>query len=173
MKFRRKPIVVEAIQWDGTNEADLIEFDNLDNCIQYEFAMSCIPAFDLTLKTQNGFRAINPFDWVVKYGPGNYEVFSSELFEKTYEKEEIVKPCIATMRFDGLPWSREAISHDSVFSAYTGLNGIDLPVSTGIREDIVIGDVIPGTSININSFTKEQIEDDVLKIPLDMTDFAI
>lgn len=86
MKYRKKPIVIEATQWDGTWE-DHFRFlrlspvfftrSDVDNKRQY-----------LWIKTLEGEHLVSPMDWVIKGINREYYPCKPDIFEKTYEKVE-------------------------------------------------------------------------------------
>lgn len=85
MKYRKRPVVIEAIQWDGTWEdsANILEFcqgnafvrNDLDFKRQY-----------LIIKTLEGEHLVSPKDFVIKGIAGEFYPCKSDIFEKTYEK---------------------------------------------------------------------------------------
>jgi hypothetical protein len=84
MKYRKKPVVIEAIQYIGTN--------NPFNCIQHKaFNEGMQPAARYTapvVKTLNGWICIDIADWIIKGVKGEFYVCPPFIFEETYEKVE-------------------------------------------------------------------------------------
>ena len=59
MKFRKKPVVIEAIKWDGNNFEDL-EILGADRDIVSN------PNKTLTIATLEGNHIANKGDWIIK-----------------------------------------------------------------------------------------------------------
>jgi hypothetical protein len=81
MKFRKKPIVIDAINWDGTQEArdKLFKFGGLD---KYN------SGGELLIHTLEGIMTSEIGDWVIKGIKGEFYPCKPDIFEKTYEKVE-------------------------------------------------------------------------------------
>ena len=89
MKFRKKPVVVEAIQWNGKN------FDEISNFIQdfhghkkvYEDAEeAALKSGEYYISTLEGIMTANAGDWIIKGVKGEFYPCKPDIFEKTYEK---------------------------------------------------------------------------------------
>lgn len=80
MKFRKKPVEVEAVQWTGKNVGEIKSFAGLDVSVQY---------YDLppTLRiyTLEGVMTAKPGDWIIKGVQGELYPCKPDVFEKTYE----------------------------------------------------------------------------------------
>jgi hypothetical protein len=76
-KFRKKPVVIDAVQWNGDMYA-MIEFsDGSDN---FGFVEDrCI------IDTLEGQMTAMPGDWVIKGISGEFYPCKPDIFEKTYE----------------------------------------------------------------------------------------
>lgn len=90
-KYRKKPVVIEAIQWNGRNESDIWTFigmflqvsrppHNFDhhNDITDEMITMTIPTLEGDMK------AIRT-DWIVKGIKGEIYPVKNDIFEMTYE----------------------------------------------------------------------------------------
>lgn len=77
MNYRKKPVVIQAVQWDGTNASDMREFItceyHLENC---EF---------LIIPTLEGNMTASPGDWIIKGVKGEFYPCKPDIFETTYE----------------------------------------------------------------------------------------
>jgi len=89
MKFRKKPVVVEAVQWNGKN------FDEISNFIQdfhghkkaYEDAEEdALKSGEYYINTLEGIMTANAGDWIIKGVKGEFYPCKPDIFEKTYEK---------------------------------------------------------------------------------------
>lgn len=78
-KFRKKPIVIEAVQWDGTNKMMIDDF--IGDC--------GICKGDLfSILTLEGTMTANCGDWIIKGVNGEFYPCKNDIFEKTYEEVE-------------------------------------------------------------------------------------
>jgi hypothetical protein len=80
MKFRKKPITIEAVQWTGENKNDMEKF------IDRELQPIVVDKTDLIVYTLEGIMRANPGDWVIKGIVGEFYPCKPDIFEKTYEK---------------------------------------------------------------------------------------
>jgi hypothetical protein len=112
MKFRKKPVVVEAIRWTGENVQELAEFvaggkltpttvDNIFDSLvsqtsytwQIYFGLSrapvppCNPVTCL-IRTLEGEMKAAVGDWVIKDVKGEFYPCKPEIFEASYERVE-------------------------------------------------------------------------------------
>ena len=76
-KYRKKPVVIEAIQWNGKN---LTEIDN--------FAGEGISIKDtsLVIHTLEGDMEASINDYIIKGVDGEFYPCKPDIFSKTYEK---------------------------------------------------------------------------------------
>jgi len=77
MKFRKKPVVIEAVQ---------LTPENIDECIA--FCGSCLKAHPLTgvvIETLEGNMLASKGDWIIKGVNGEFYPCKPDIFEKTYE----------------------------------------------------------------------------------------
>jgi hypothetical protein len=91
MKFRKRPVVIDAMQWDGTRACkELIEsaFGTLEtNNVELLLA----PDWDgktylsWTFYTLEGLITASPGDWIIKGVKGEHYPCRSDIFEMTYE----------------------------------------------------------------------------------------
>lgn len=75
MKYRKKPVVIEAIQFDGTNHDDIVEF-----CGGF--------TRDAIISTLEGDMTAQPGDWIIKGVQGEYYPCKPDIFAATYEAVE-------------------------------------------------------------------------------------
>lgn len=96
MKFRKKPVVIEAFQYDG----DLV-FSNgesyvpewaikayLDGTIFYDSLDSESPPCELFIRTLEGIHHVSVGDFVIQGVKGEIYPCKPDIFEKTYEPAE-------------------------------------------------------------------------------------
>ena len=79
-KFRKKPVIIEAIQYLGDVESirEILNFTN------YE----ATPKLDdkLYVYTLEGEMVADPTDWIIKGIAGEFYPCKNSIFEKTYEE---------------------------------------------------------------------------------------
>ena len=86
MKYRKKPVVVEAVQFTGTinNLEELSNFiDNQDLIISYENPKCAV----IKLQTLEGQMIALLGDYIIKGIQGDFYPCKPDIFEQTYEKE--------------------------------------------------------------------------------------
>ena len=59
MKFRKKPVVIEAIQWDGNNKIEIIKFTEKKVIFTFKENYLIIPTLEGQMKANKG-------DWIIK-----------------------------------------------------------------------------------------------------------
>lgn len=85
MKFRKKPVVVEAVKWTGKNRFEMIQFCH-DLVIREEFAFGDLsPRSRIYIETLEGQMAAEVGDWIVKGVEGEFYPCKPAIFVKTYE----------------------------------------------------------------------------------------
>lgn len=78
MKFRKKPVVIDAVQFTGTKEnyAEIAKF-----CPSIGF----LPNDTLLIKTLEGNHTVSMGDWIIKGVKGEFYPCKPDIFELTYE----------------------------------------------------------------------------------------
>lgn len=81
-KFRKKPVVIEAIQWDGKNFKEILDFvGGIEHRDLLAFHQN-----DLHIKTLEGEHKANINDWIIKGVKGEFYPCKPDIFEETYEE---------------------------------------------------------------------------------------
>lgn len=89
MKYRKKPVVIEAVQWTGLNLEEIKSF--VGNSLQYYFIdTACevgkyIPQVNIIIKTLEGDHICTKGDFIIKGVHGEFYPCKPDIFEKTYE----------------------------------------------------------------------------------------
>lgn len=78
-KFRKKPIVIEAIQFLGD--------ENLQECLDFLQGQKC-GGDDLTIVTLEGDMRVSKNDFIIKGIQGEFYPCKPDIFEATYELVE-------------------------------------------------------------------------------------
>ncbi|MDD5358233.1 MAG: hypothetical protein PHX80_03750 [Candidatus Nanoarchaeia archaeon] len=86
MKYRKKPVVIEAVQWTGLNEPEVVSFCSA----AYWDGELPINAENgvLIIKTLEGQMAASFGDYIIKGVKGEFYPCKPDIFEATYEKVE-------------------------------------------------------------------------------------
>lgn len=99
-KYRKKPVVIEAVQWTGENVVEIYNFLESQNIeTQYEvktegnnfyidFSKGQCVLGDLMIKTLEGVMKSSIGDYIIKGVNGEFYPCKPDIFEKTYEEVE-------------------------------------------------------------------------------------
>jgi hypothetical protein len=100
MKFRKKPVVIEAVQWSGANVQELSSWlagfdlhvappNDEPECV------GCVARFDYTanpptvlIPTLEGTMTASAGDWIIRGIKGEFYPCKPDIFEATYEAVE-------------------------------------------------------------------------------------
>lgn len=78
MRYRTKPLEVEAIEYDGTNTARCLEFMGKG----WTWGVRDV----LQIRTHLGYMRAHPGDWIVKGPYGEIQIVDAATFAATYEE---------------------------------------------------------------------------------------
>jgi hypothetical protein len=92
VKYRKKPVVIEAVQWTGHNEAELTAFYpgafySLESDAAWNAGIAP-PVFSVKITTLEGVMTASPGDYIIKGVSGEFYPCKPDIFEKTYELVE-------------------------------------------------------------------------------------
>ena len=79
MKYRKKPVVIDALHWDGQNISQLESF------MQDTERTVAVTNGHATISTLEGMMRAAPDDWIIRGIQGEYYPCKPDIFEKTYE----------------------------------------------------------------------------------------
>jgi hypothetical protein len=87
MKYRKKPIVIEAIQFNGKNFSEISEFSSgkAKQIIAYE-GNTPIETDFININTLEGVMTAIKGDFIIKGIQGEFYPCKPDIFEQTYEK---------------------------------------------------------------------------------------
>lgn len=85
MKYRKKPVVVEAIQWNGENIAEVKDFAGEFLLCDIVYQFDYTTTYDLQIKTLEGNMRVHEGDYIIKGVEGEFYPCKPSIFEKTYE----------------------------------------------------------------------------------------
>lgn len=82
MKFRKKPVEIEAIQWNGGNYEQMKDFITVD----FKYRGNIVTGeTTLIIPTLEGDMTANIGDYIIKGVNGEFYPCKPDIFEKTYE----------------------------------------------------------------------------------------
>jgi len=76
MKFRKKPVVIEAVQFKGYNMCECLKFINGNSIFEDN---------SLKIKTLEGNMTVSTEDYIIKGVSGEFYPCKPDIFEKTYD----------------------------------------------------------------------------------------
>jgi len=79
MKYRKKPVVIEAIQWMGNNFIEINKFVTVSHKIDRNIKTVLIPTLEGEMIANNG-------DYIIKGVNGEFYPCKPDIFIKTYDK---------------------------------------------------------------------------------------
>ena len=91
MKYRKKPVVIEAIKWTGDNLKEIIQFTGLHPsalCWTWEEYEDVVKRNGLKIFTIEGSHMATVGDMIIKGVHGEFYPCKPEIFAKTYEAAE-------------------------------------------------------------------------------------
>ena len=87
MKYRMKPVTVEAIVWDGNNQQEIKELAGSAAKTHYQYS-ALTPVCTLVLNTIDGQCSVAIGDYIVKFDSGDIVCVKPWNFVKMYEEAE-------------------------------------------------------------------------------------
>lgn len=91
MKFRKKPVVIEAVKWTGKNHREMYNFlEGTDDVVvqptgkNFDIDFSLVEG-GLVIKTLEGQYIASIGDWIIKGVKGEFYPCKPDIFEATYE----------------------------------------------------------------------------------------
>jgi hypothetical protein len=86
-QYRKKPVVIEAIQWNGKNTPEIANF--MEVMIRTKTSPEQgNPLGKITIETLEGDMTASIGDWIIKGVNGEFYPCKPDIFEKTYERVE-------------------------------------------------------------------------------------
>lgn len=96
MKYKTKPVEIEAIQWDGKNREEIFDFVGKELEVNLESETAYVagqgaPIFSLTIPTLEGDHKAMQGDFIIRGLKGEYYPCKPDIFEMKYKpvKEEL------------------------------------------------------------------------------------
>lgn len=84
MKYKKKPVVIDAVKWDGNKVSEVTDWisEALDKCVIIRYGN------EVHIRTLEGVMKASPGDYIIKGVNGELYPCKPEIFEKTYEAVE-------------------------------------------------------------------------------------
>lgn len=87
MKYRKKPVVIEAVQYTGKNEDEIVKFLGKDiTTAEYLKDGKWVKSFEI--ETLEGTHIATQGDFIIKGVAGEFYPCKPDIFEQTYDPEE-------------------------------------------------------------------------------------
>ncbi len=83
MKFRKKPVVIDAVQYNGKNMTEIMKFARGASEFQEDFTGDSI-----SITTLEGVMTASKGDWIIRGVKGEYYPCKPDIFAATYEAVE-------------------------------------------------------------------------------------
>ena len=89
MKYKKKPVIIEAVQWNGINLEEIKDF--VGNDLKYDYYKAAYevgvapPVVDVTIHTLEGDMKAEVGDYIIKGVKGEFYPCKPDIFEQTYE----------------------------------------------------------------------------------------
>jgi len=77
-RFRKKPVVIEAVQWTGENQSEVLDF--FDKFERHKLENDGT----ITIETLEGNHTTKKGDWIIKGVKGEFYPCKPEIFKLTY-----------------------------------------------------------------------------------------
>lgn len=90
-QYRKKPVTIEAVQFDGLNPTEIKDFVG-ENCeVEIYDNLVTPPVARIVIHTLEGDMEVSKGDYVIKGVKGEFYPCKPDIFEQTYESAETQK----------------------------------------------------------------------------------
>lgn len=92
MKYRKKPVVIEAVQWTGDNHREMWDFltgktdQYMDSTGDHFYINHSKVEGGLIIKTLEGEHVASIGDYIIKGVQGEFYPCKPDIFDKTYDE---------------------------------------------------------------------------------------
>lgn len=80
-KFRKKPVVIEAVKWNGIDYDVIAKFENPSGISKIGLMGN-----KLIIRTLEGMHTANKGDWIIRGVKGEFYPCKPDIFLATYER---------------------------------------------------------------------------------------
>jgi hypothetical protein len=87
-KYRKKPVVIEAIELNRRHSDMAVEFVGKENIENYNLGEFAEDSCYIEIKTLEGTMTASEGDWIIKGIKGEFYPCKPDIFEATYEKAD-------------------------------------------------------------------------------------
>ena len=91
MKFRKKPVVIDAIQWNGKNEHIIMDFvgkelqhGDMPSLVEHDIDKTNAHTW-IDIPTLEGTMRASLNDWIIKGVAGEFYPCKPNIFKETYD----------------------------------------------------------------------------------------
>ena len=92
MRYRKKPVIIEATQWTGSNFEEIKQFVTKDLIYDIDDAAwkvgMGVPHITIKIKILEGEMLASIGDFIIKGVDGEFYPCKPDIFQKTYEEVE-------------------------------------------------------------------------------------
>lgn len=86
LKAKKKPVIVEYVQWTGENVSEIMSFCGSAAHDIYQINLANMPVeYSLIIKTLEGNMGAEPGDYIIKGVHGEFYPCKPDIFKETYE----------------------------------------------------------------------------------------
>ena len=86
LKAKKKPVIVEYVQWTGENVSEIMSFCGSAAHDIYQINLANMPVeYSLIIKTLEGNMRAEPGDYIIKGVHGEFYPCKPDIFKETYE----------------------------------------------------------------------------------------
>lgn len=96
MRYKKKPVIIEAIQWDGHNDDEIREFLGIDfagmgdNLVAYKPESEQYRSKLIYISTLEGTMEASVGDYIIRGINGEHYPCNPDIFEKTYDEDNLL-----------------------------------------------------------------------------------
>jgi len=87
MKFRKKPVEIEAVQFTGDNHREALSFI-YPGMSEVGLSGAEVMRLPVVIETLEGDMTASPGDWIIRGVQGEFYPCKPDIFEATYESVE-------------------------------------------------------------------------------------
>ena len=118
-QYKKKPVIIEAVQFDGLNPTEIKDFVG-ENCeIEIYDNEVTPPVARIVIHTLEGDMEVSKGDYVIKGVKGEFYSCKPDIFQQTYESAEIQKELEEEYK--------DYVENDPVYSKLVnGIVGLDI-----------------------------------------------
>jgi len=92
-KYRKRPVIIDAIQWTGRNRYKVKHFLKKD-FMGFQFTNR----ITVKIKTLEGIMRASPRDWIIRGVEGEHYACKPDIFEATYQPMDVEPEFVACMK---------------------------------------------------------------------------